>query len=152
MIMMDYFYSEVLLNAKGKDGLFFLRDRTNHPGDYVMCVQFKGKATHHLLRKNEAGFWIINNKQYGKCSTLSEVSQRNFHIIDFVFSVKIHFFSCFMFRFYFDLIFIIAHDDLVAFRLLIFCLSHTKHGQSFCMISSQMKPKRSGANWVQQKN
>eukprot|EP01147_Barroeca_monosierra_P005580 gene5580-7222_t len=64
---------QVLLNAKGKDGLFFLRDRTNHPGDYVMCVQFKGKATHHLLRKNEAGFWIINNKQYGKCSTLSEI-------------------------------------------------------------------------------
>ena len=65
--------SALLLNGKDEDGLFFIRDRNNRPGDYVMCIRFKGKPTHHLLQKSPDGYWLINKKQYGECTTIQQV-------------------------------------------------------------------------------
>ena len=56
---------ELVTNAGLQDGRFLLRTREGKPGEYVLCVCFKGKPTHHLMGKNADGVYIINKKSYG---------------------------------------------------------------------------------------
>jgi hypothetical protein len=46
------------------DGRFLCRSGKK-PGDFVLCVVYKGKPTHHLMTKGEDGNYIINKKSYG---------------------------------------------------------------------------------------
>ena len=40
--------AEELLNPKeNQDGLFLVRESTNFPGDYTLCVVFQGKVEHY---------------------------------------------------------------------------------------------------------
>lgn len=56
---------ELVTKAGLDDGRFLLRTREGKPGEYVLCVCFKGKPTHHLMGKNANGVYIINKKSYG---------------------------------------------------------------------------------------
>lgn len=55
------------------DGRFLVRTRENKPGEYVLCVVYKGKPTHHLIAKNAEGIYAINKKTYGNNKTIEEV-------------------------------------------------------------------------------
>ena len=47
------------------NGRFLLRTREGKPGEYVLCVVYKGKPTHHLITKNAEGLYICNKKAFG---------------------------------------------------------------------------------------
>lgn len=55
---------EILLSNANEDGEFFVRQREPQSRDFVMTLLFQGKATHHLMRKDESGVWTINGKKY----------------------------------------------------------------------------------------
>eukprot|EP00039_Didymoeca_costata_P018413 m.333341 g.333341 ORF g.333341 m.333341 type:complete len:394 (-) comp17127_c0_seq1:92-1273(-) len=63
---------EKIANAGLDDGRFLLRSREGKPDQYVLCVVYKGKPTHHLISKGENGF-IINKKKYGDHNTVQEL-------------------------------------------------------------------------------
>ena len=45
--------AEELLNPKeNQDGLFLVRESTNFPGDYTLCVVFQGKVEHYRYAVN----------------------------------------------------------------------------------------------------
>eukprot|EP00054_Salpingoeca_dolichothecata_P030073 m.241623 g.241623 ORF g.241623 m.241623 type:complete len:790 (+) comp26590_c1_seq1:61-2430(+) len=55
--------AEVLMRRSNpSEGKFFFRDRTNAPGEYVLCVVYKGRPTHHLVKQTAAGDYTINGK------------------------------------------------------------------------------------------
>jgi hypothetical protein len=39
---------------------------------YVLCVMYKGKPTHHLVHEHDGG-WRVNKKSYGDFSTMNEL-------------------------------------------------------------------------------
>jgi len=58
--------AEALIEEAGTDnGRFLLRTREGKPGEYVLCVVYKGKPTHHLITKNPEGLYIVNKKPFG---------------------------------------------------------------------------------------
>lgn len=42
--------AERLLQPR-KDGLFLVRESTNYPGDYTLCVCFQGKVEHYRVKR-----------------------------------------------------------------------------------------------------
>lgn len=50
-----------------------MRKRQGHDGDYVLGVGYRGKPTHHLIVKQDDGFFYINRKKYGNNGQLEEV-------------------------------------------------------------------------------
>eukprot|EP00038_Savillea_parva_P003130 m.121308 g.121308 ORF g.121308 m.121308 type:complete len:979 (-) comp11080_c0_seq1:100-3036(-) len=59
-----------LVSANGTgDGTYFVRPREGQPGQYVLCVVYKGKPTHHLMVEID-GTWVVNKKKYGDFSTM----------------------------------------------------------------------------------
>ncbi len=56
-----------ILNADLSDGSFLLRDRVGAAvGDnYVLSVVYRGRPTHHLIARSDAGTLTINNKETG---------------------------------------------------------------------------------------
>jgi len=60
-------YNTALVTAAGlDDGRFLVRTRDgNHKGEYVLCVVFKEKPTHHLITKTEDGDLQVNKKTFG---------------------------------------------------------------------------------------
>ncbi len=53
------------------DGRFLLRTRPEKQGEYVLCVVYKGRPTHHLVKKNEEGMYTVNKKTYGNHSKVT---------------------------------------------------------------------------------
>lgn len=64
-----------MVKAGLDDGRFLVRTRDNKPGEYVLCVVYKGKPTHHLIAKNEAGIYAINKKTFGEYNKVNRVSR-----------------------------------------------------------------------------
>jgi len=56
--------TELVTAAGLQDGRFLVRPRTGKKGQYVLCVVFRGKPTHHLIAKTPAGVYAINKKSY----------------------------------------------------------------------------------------
>ena len=63
-----------MVKAGLDEGRFLVRTRDNKPGEYVLCVVYKGKPTHHLIAKNEAGIYAINKKTFGEYNKVNRVS------------------------------------------------------------------------------
>jgi len=63
---------ELALSQGTGDGTFFLRPRDGHPNDFVLCVVYKGKPTHHLVAEIDGG-WTVNKKKYGDYATIDEM-------------------------------------------------------------------------------
>ena len=61
--------------GEATDGKFLLRTRDpeKFPGDYVLCVAFKNKPTHHLVTKGEDGQYTINKKSFGDFTDVTQV-------------------------------------------------------------------------------
>lgn len=55
----------LLEEAGCEPGQFFVRSRAGKKNEYVLCVAYKGKPTHHLIGKNEDGIYAINKKTFG---------------------------------------------------------------------------------------
>lgn len=53
-----------------------VRSREGKPGEYVLCVVYKGKCTHHLIAKNDDGFYAINKKTFGDYTKVNRVCQQ----------------------------------------------------------------------------
>ena len=68
-----------MVKAGLDEGRFLVRTRDNKPGEYVLCVVYKGKPTHHLIAKNEAGIYAINKKTFGEYNKVNRVSHRPSH-------------------------------------------------------------------------
>jgi len=55
------------------DGKFFIRSRGDEfPDNFVMCVVYKGRPTHHLITKKE-GVYIINKSSTGGSKNMSSL-------------------------------------------------------------------------------
>lgn len=53
---------------------FFLRTRAGKKDEFVVCVVYKGKPTHHLMVKDpESGNFVINKKSFGDFKTMPAV-------------------------------------------------------------------------------
>lgn len=65
--------NELITNAGLDDGRFFVRRRgSDFPDDYVMCVVYRGRPTHHLIQQ-DGGVLNINKKPLGNCTTLADL-------------------------------------------------------------------------------
>eukprot|EP00040_Diaphanoeca_grandis_P032407 m.196239 g.196239 ORF g.196239 m.196239 type:complete len:676 (-) comp32613_c0_seq1:356-2383(-) len=67
--------AEDLMRGDGalSDGKFFIRERgADNPGDYVMCVVYKGRPTHHLITTKDGAF-IINKSSTGGSTNLKDL-------------------------------------------------------------------------------
>lgn len=59
-----------------REASFLVRNRGEVPGEFVLSVIFKGRPTHHLIKKNDAGKFTINKKQIGDYTELNPVGPR----------------------------------------------------------------------------
>ena len=62
-----------MVKNHAEDGTFFVRDRTEQPGEYILVLQFKNKSTHHLLKHDQDGIWTVNTKVIANARTIAEV-------------------------------------------------------------------------------
>eukprot|EP00041_Stephanoeca_diplocostata_P017358 m.348471 g.348471 ORF g.348471 m.348471 type:complete len:626 (-) comp20674_c0_seq1:101-1978(-) len=62
--------TEALVNAVGKDGTYMVRQREGVADNYVLCVVYKGRPTHHLIASNASGVVCVNKKAYGAHKTV----------------------------------------------------------------------------------
>jgi hypothetical protein len=59
-----------LAATTGGEGSYVVRSRGP---EYVLCVKFKGKLTHHLIKPNPEGIMTVNGKAFGSPRTLDDV-------------------------------------------------------------------------------
>jgi len=57
------------------DGTFLVRTREGKPGEYVMCVVFKNKPTHHLVTSNADGLLVVNKKTFNDAKKITDLVQ-----------------------------------------------------------------------------
>lgn len=55
------------------DGTFLVRTRDGKPGEFVMCVVYKGKPTHHLVTPNAEGLLTVNKRTFADAKKITEV-------------------------------------------------------------------------------
>ena len=55
------------------DGTFLVRTRLEKPGEYVMCVVYKNKPTHHLVVPNAEGLLTVNKRSFAGAKKITEV-------------------------------------------------------------------------------
>lgn len=56
---------ELIKEGVPLNGRFLLRNRTGHPGEYVLTLTYKQQATHHLIGRDVDKFVTINRRRYG---------------------------------------------------------------------------------------
>lgn len=64
--------AESLLAPK-EDGLFLVRESTNFPGDYTLCVCFESKVEHYRVKYKEAHLTIDDEEFFENLAQLVEV-------------------------------------------------------------------------------
>lgn len=65
--------AERLLTPR-KDGLFLVRESTNFPGDYTLCVCFQGKVEHYRVKREDGKLTIDDEEYFANLTRLIEVS------------------------------------------------------------------------------
>ena len=55
------------------DGNYVVRSRAGKPNEYVLCVVYKGKPTHHLIAPNDSQQLCVNKKPYGGHSSIESL-------------------------------------------------------------------------------
>lgn len=68
--------AEHLLQPR-EDGLFLVRESTNFPGDYTLCVCFQGKVEHYRVKYLENKLTIDDEEYFENLGQLVAVSQMN---------------------------------------------------------------------------
>lgn len=56
-----------------KNGKFCIRERPDSSDQWVLCVIYKDRPTHHLIKTGDDGILSINNKTYGNATTLESL-------------------------------------------------------------------------------
>lgn len=59
------------------DGLFLVRESTNFPGDYTLCVCFQGKVEHYRVKYSENKLTIDDEEFFENLGQLVAVSNIN---------------------------------------------------------------------------
>ena len=74
-LMHSRFHRTALFKANNAvNGNYLIRERgEGESGEFVLGVMFKGKATHHLLKPDGAGNYLVNNRAMGTNTTLQQV-------------------------------------------------------------------------------
>lgn len=65
--------AEELLTPK-ENGLFLVRESTNYPGDYTLCVCYIGKVEHYRVKYKDNQLTIDDEEFFENLSQLVEVS------------------------------------------------------------------------------
>lgn len=65
--------AEDLLTPK-ENGLFLVRESTNYPGDYTLCVCYMGKVEHYRVKYKDNHLTIDDEEFFENLSQLVEVS------------------------------------------------------------------------------
>ena len=65
--------AEKLLSPR-TDGLFLVRESTNFPGDYTLCVCFEGRVEHYRIIYQDDQITIDEEEYFPNLSKLVEVS------------------------------------------------------------------------------
>ena len=65
--------AEHLLQPR-EDGLFLVRESTNFPGDYTLCVCFQGKVEHYRVKYLENKLTIDDEEYFENLGQLVAVS------------------------------------------------------------------------------
>ena len=80
MIEMPWFHGKIsrdnaekLLTPR-KDGLFLVRESTNFPGDYTLCVCFEGRVEHYRILFQNDRMTIDEEEFFDNLSQLVNVS------------------------------------------------------------------------------
>ena len=68
--------AEKLLNSR-KDGLFLVRESTNFPGDYTLCVCFEGRVEHYRIIYQNDRITIDEEEYFDNLTELVEVVNVN---------------------------------------------------------------------------
>lgn len=66
--------AEHLLQPR-EDGLFLVRESTNFPGDYTLCVCFQGKVEHYRVKYLENKLTIDDEEYFENLGQLVDVSR-----------------------------------------------------------------------------
>lgn len=66
--------AEQLLSPK-EDGLFLVRESTNFPGDYTLCVCYQGKVEHYRVKYKDNQLTIDDEEFFENLSQLVEVHE-----------------------------------------------------------------------------
>lgn len=66
--------AEHLLQPR-EDGLFLVRESTNFPGDYTLCVCFQGKVEHYRVKYLENKLTIDDEEYFENLGQLVAVSR-----------------------------------------------------------------------------
>jgi hypothetical protein len=66
--------AEQLLSPK-EDGLFLVRESTNFPGDYTLCVCYQGKVEHYRVKYKDNQLTIDDEEFFENLSQLVEVQK-----------------------------------------------------------------------------
>jgi c-src tyrosine kinase len=69
--------AEQLLSPK-EDGLFLVRESTNFPGDYTLCVCYQGKVEHYRVKYKDNQLTIDDEEFFENLSQLVEVQKLAF--------------------------------------------------------------------------
>lgn len=69
--------AEHLLQPR-EDGLFLVRESTNFPGDYTLCVCFQGKVEHYRVKYLDNKLTIDDEEYFENLGQLVAVSVRLF--------------------------------------------------------------------------
>lgn len=71
--------AEHLLQPR-EDGLFLVRESTNFPGDYTLCVCFQGKVEHYRVKYLENKLTIDDEEYFENLGQLVAVSFHLYYI------------------------------------------------------------------------
>lgn len=79
-VMLRWFHGKIsremaedLLTPK-ENGLFLVRESTNYPGDYTLCVCYLGKVEHYRVKYKDNQLTIDDEEFFENLSQLVEVS------------------------------------------------------------------------------
>lgn len=75
--------AEHLLQPR-EDGLFLVRESTNFPGDYTLCVCFQGKVEHYRVKYLENKLTIDDEEYFENLGQLVAVSYGHHSLIVFL--------------------------------------------------------------------
>lgn len=72
--------AETLLQPR-EDGLFLVRESTNFPGDYTLCVCFQGKVEHYRVKYLDNKLTIDDEEYFENLGQLVAVSCSALHYV-----------------------------------------------------------------------
>lgn len=62
----------LLVQSKKTDGLFLIRESTNFPGDYTLCVCFQEKVEHYRVKRQQGKITIDDEEFFSNLQELIE--------------------------------------------------------------------------------